>query len=241
MSEILRNEVCQIALEYAAAGLSIIPLRVDGSKLPSIPVWDEYHDRIATPDEIRGWFNSRLCGIGIVTGAVSGGLEVLDFNQPECFEPWRHLTTGIIERLTVIETASGGFHVLYRCREICGNFKIAKWEAPESLAFMESGSRRHCDNQVVSSTRIETQGQGGYIVAVGSPVSVHPSGKCYAQVLGQPLPTVPAISPTDRRALWHTAAEFDCRINVTARVERMNQENRLAVSTAPAAKKEGAV
>jgi len=226
MSEMRPKQVCQIALEYAAAGLSVVPLKLDGSKSPAIGSWKEYQSRIATSDEIRGWFNHQLCGIGIVTGAVSNGLEVLDFDQPECFEPWRYLTTGIVEKLTVIETASGGFHVLYRCREICGNTKIAKWEQPDSVSFSESGSRRHCDNLGVKSTRIETRGQGGYIVAVGSPARVHSSGKCYVQVLGPPLPAVPIISPEERRTLWHAAAEFDCGVFVSPKVEQAKRKLR---------------
>jgi excisionase family DNA binding protein len=38
--------------------------------------------------------------------------------------------------------------------------------------------------------RIETRGQGGYVVAPGSPLSVHRSGQPYVQVLGPPLALV---------------------------------------------------
>lgn len=216
----LKSATCQIAIDYAESGLSVVPLRLDGSKSPAVPSWKEYQTRIASPDEIRSWFDSRLCGIGIVTGAVSGGLEVLDFDQPETFEPWRAATTGIIEWLPTVETAGGGFHTLYRCREICGNTKIAKWEPADSVWFKLNGTRAHCDNRPIKETRIETRGEGGYIVAVGSPASVHASGKCYVQVLGPPLPAVPTISAEERKTLWLAATEFDCGRFVSPKVEQ---------------------
>lgn len=220
----LKSATCQIAIDYADAGVSIIPLRLDGSKSPAVPSWKQYQTRIASPDEIRSWFDYRLCGIGVVTGAISGGLEVLDFDQPETFEPWRAATTGIIEWLPTVETAGGGFHVLYRCREICGNTKIAKWEPAKSPYcsqwLQENETRAHCDNQPIKETRIETRGEGGYIVAVGSPAIVHASGKCYVQVLGPPLPTVPTISAEERKALWFAAADFDCGGYVSPKVEQ---------------------
>jgi len=213
----------QVAKDYIAAGISVIPLRIDRpekKKSPALPSWKQYQQRFATDNELQSWF-ATLRGIGLVTGVVSGGLEVIDFDQPECFEPWRHLTSGIVERLPIVETGSGGFHIIYRCTEICGNTKIAKWESVDSPAFRNSGSRRHCGNHKVKETRIETRGEGGYIVAVGSPREVHPSGNVYAQVLGPPLPyEIPIITPAERKALWLAAAEFDCGTFVSPKVEQ---------------------
>jgi len=217
-------EVREIALEYLASGISVIPVLLDGSKEPSIK-WKQYQNRLPTADEVRRWF-SRPAGIGFVTGAVSGGLEVLDFDQPECFEPWRSMVGGLIERLPTVETASGGFHVLYRCREICGNSKIAKWEPADSPSFLASGSRRSCNGAPVKETRIESRGQGGYIVAPGSPVTVHPLKKPYCQCLGPPLPQIPTITVEERKRLWFAAGEFDCNQRQSLKVERAKREIR---------------
>jgi putative DNA primase/helicase len=59
-----RSPQCAIALEYAAAGISVIPVRLDGSKAPAAKSWTEYQERIATPEEIESWFE-RPFGIGL--------------------------------------------------------------------------------------------------------------------------------------------------------------------------------
>ncbi len=168
--------VHRLAIEYRDAGISVIPLRLDGSKgpddqLPRIcniitrkesTTWLPYQTRIAELCEIESWF-SRPAGIGIVCGAVSGGLEVIDFDDGSLFEPWHSIVSHIVDRLPVVETPSGGWHVLYRCDEIGGNVKIA------------------CDPKREKQTLIETRGQGGYIVAEGSPCETHATGLAYAQ------------------------------------------------------------
>ena len=206
-----------IANEFLAAGLSVVPLRLDGSKSPAIPAWKEYQQRTPSPDELSRWF-ARPAGIGLVCGRISGGLEVIDFDQAETFEPWRSLVTGIVEYLPIVETASGGFHCLYRCQEIAGNSKLASWEPADCLSHRESGTRRGCGGQPVKATRIETRGEGGYIVAVGSPAEVHASGNPYVQIAGPVIPEVPVVTPADRRRLWEAAATFDCSGRKSAKV-----------------------
>lgn len=223
------NHTLDIALEYRAAGLCVIPLRLDGSKSPAVGSWKEFQQRRPTDDEMRHGF-CRPAGIGIVTGAVSLGLEVLDFDQWQVFEPWRSRVTGIIERLPVVETASGGFHVLYRCNRICGNTKIASWEpvddrSPAAKLFPEiAATRQGCNGLPIKPTRIETRGEGGYVVAVGSPAEVHPSRKAYVQVLGPVLPEIPRITPEERKELWLAAMEFDCGKYVSANMQRAKRE-----------------
>ncbi|MCC9600772.1 bifunctional DNA primase/polymerase [Stieleria sp. JC731] len=177
---------------YVEAGISVIPLRMDGTKRPALPTWEPYQSTIATDDELKSWF-AKPAGIGIVCGSVSGGLEVFDFD----LEPmrvfnawWDQLPSDIRGRLPVIETGGGGIHVPFRCRELCGNKKIA---------FPPDRSKPY----------IETRGQGGYIVAAGSPIEVHSSGNPYMQVMGRPLPELPQLEPDERAVLWRIARSFD--------------------------------
>ena len=65
------------ATEYRDSGISIIPLKLDGSKKPAISSWEPFQKRFATDTELSNLF-SQPHGIGIVTGTVSGGLEVID-------------------------------------------------------------------------------------------------------------------------------------------------------------------
>lgn len=62
-----------------AAGLQAIPVTEDGTKRPDLPRWTEYQTRQATDDEITAWFSNGRRGMGIVCGAISGGLEMLEF------------------------------------------------------------------------------------------------------------------------------------------------------------------
>ena len=66
------------ARRYRAAGLSVIPLR-PREKVPACP-WKPYAQRLPTDEELVHWFSDDSNNIGIVCGAVSGGLVVLDFD-----------------------------------------------------------------------------------------------------------------------------------------------------------------
>jgi putative DNA primase/helicase len=81
---------------------------------------------------------------------------------------------------------------LYRCEVISGNHKIA------------------VDPAKSKQTLIESRGQGGYIVGVGSPLEVHSSGQPYEQVYGPELPyEIPTVTPDERLELWKAARTFD--------------------------------
>lgn len=196
----------QIAHEYLEAGLSIFPIRCDGSKSPAVPTWNPYRSRFASLDEVQAWYGrgqSAKSGIGLVCGTQSGGLEVLDFDeQPdETFNAWRdELPATIRNRLCVCETGGLGYHVIYRCEEVCGNTKIAMTAAGGVL--------------------VESRGEGGYVVAVGSPLEVHASGSPYVQIGGDPLPAVPRFTTDERRTLWAAAAKFDERVDAHAEYVR---------------------
>jgi hypothetical protein len=68
--------VHRLATEYRDAGISIFPIRLDGSKGPALDSWKPYHSRIANDDELSEWFSLGCHGIGLVYGLISGVLEV---------------------------------------------------------------------------------------------------------------------------------------------------------------------
>lgn len=186
----------EFAKAYVAAGISIIPIKCDGSKKANLKTWNPYRERMAIDGELLVWFRMHWNGIGIVCGILSGGLEVLDFdhNADENFYRFcRMIPAELYGRLCAVETGGGGYHVIYRSSQVSGNHKIAmtNGEKPEVL--------------------IESRGEGGYIVAAGSPVEVHDNRMPYVQVLGQPLPELPVFTPEERKTLWQVAATFDQR------------------------------
>jgi hypothetical protein len=179
---------------YHDAGLNIVPLRTDGTRQPKL-CWK---DKEFPWWQLQHYYGpGNPSGIGIVCGTTSGNLEVLDFDHCGLFPLWETALgrPALLRRLPVVATPSGGRHVYYRCREIEGNLILAR------------------DGQGI--ILIETRGQGGMIIAPGSPPGTHPSGKPYRLLQGDLL-DLPAIDPAERRLLLDTAAGF----NVYARPER---------------------
>lgn len=200
------------AIAYVEHGLSVVPLRLDGSKGP-IGSWKWRQESLPKWLDLKADFHDRPVGIGIVCGVVSGGLEVLDFDAGELFFPWREMVANIVAKLPVVQTPKG-FHVYFRCDVISGNSKIAYLKGRQEAA-------------------IESRGQCGYVVAPGSPACVHPKGILYQQVSGPSLPRpqlepggtihcgvgVPVISEAERLALWSAARSFDQRGQAEAATE----------------------
>jgi putative DNA primase/helicase len=192
------NETLWAAKAYAQAGLSVLPIRADGSKAPAIGHWKEYQQRLATAAEIERWFgNGHPVGIAVISGAVSGGLELIDFDaEAETIYPaWRELVgaeaAGLCDRLSVAKTPKG-YHVRYRCTaQISGNTKLAMT----------------ADKLV--NVLIETRGEGGYGLAPGCPLTCHASGLPYIHHAGPKLSQVQTITPDERDILIRCARSFD--------------------------------
>ena len=192
------------AMEYLSAGISVLPLRCDGSKGPAISAWKELQSRLATHSEARKWFIEPV-GIGVITGKVSGNLEVIDFDMHQLLAPTLSLLPKpLVEKLSIYETP-GGWHVIYRCEAISGNTKIAMWEPVVTPSRGRSYGPPECGKVV----RIETRGEGGYIVAEGSSLATHSSGLPYCHYMGPRLETVQTISREERKQLWLACNEFD--------------------------------
>jgi len=113
------NLVFQKALAYVAAGLSVIPT-VKETKAPALKEWKTYQQRLPTTAEVREWFRQRNKSIGIVTGEVSGHLEMLDFDHlAELYDDWAALVSqespDLLKRLIREKTQNSGLHEVYWC------------------------------------------------------------------------------------------------------------------------------
>src|SRR5262245_11011463 len=158
------NQLLGWAARYAAAGLSLIPIQLDGTKAPAIAGWREYSDRRPTPAEWRRWFaGPRPYGIGIPGGPASGNLVVLDFESRAAFDRWAASMTADERRhlapCPVVLTPSGGVHVYLRLTEAVSGCRLARTACGKCL--------------------IETRGYGHQVVAPGSPPAAHSSGRPY--------------------------------------------------------------
>ena len=197
-----RNAVFHTAQIALAFGISVIPVRADGSKQPALASWSEFQKRRASTLEVEHWFRCREVGIAFITGAVSSNLEAIDFDDFSTYQAWqnhvrqdpvlspiaRNVSWGYLEA-----TPSGGRHLLYRCEEdIEGNQKLA--------CCLDSHGRR--------KTLIETRGERGLIIVAPSGRKVHHSGQPYVLQLGR-ISLIRTITADQRRLLLDSARQFD--------------------------------
>ena len=98
------------------------------------PAWEQWQHERPTREQMRAWFvDGTRSGLGIVTGAVSGNVELFEFDDGDSYELFMALaaTSGLARLVERIEagyleaTPGDGFHWLYICEDISGNTKLA--------------------------------------------------------------------------------------------------------------------
>lgn len=217
------REAYRAAGAYVRAGISVIPIALDGKKhpwydrLPQLQeddrwkgVWREFKDRLPTAEELKAWFDCATpAGIAAVSGKVSGNLECIDFDidADKIFPQWCALVEdhapGLVARLTVHKTPRG-FHVIYRCPEetLPGNQKLAE---------------RPCEPDALE-TLIETRAEGGYFLCPGSPARCDTQGRRWLHHSGPKLSKIEVITPGERDNLIATGHAFDESVDTGPRI-----------------------
>ncbi len=171
----------ETAIIYQRAGLSVLPAS-RAQKRPALAGWKEYQAKLPTEAEISAWFANDHDSLCVVTGGVSGNLELLDFdNGGELFDRWAALVEaeapGLMGRVVIEQSQSGGWHVIYRCTEaVCGNIHlaqravVAKDESPIVLAGKSYKPRRNAAGHwEIILTLVETRGEGGLFLCHPTP------------------------------------------------------------------------
>ena len=201
----MNNATLTTALRFLAEGISVVPVANDGSKRPALS-WQKYQEQLPTADELLLWFKHDVDGIGVITGKVSGNLEMLELegravsqkmhldiaeiaNNSGLGELWQRLNAGYVEM-----TPSGGLHWLYRVidSEIPGNTKLA---------------RKPGENGGVD-VFAETRSEGGFTITAPSGGSTHPNGGNWT-LIGGSIESIPKITMHERAALHQIFAMFD--------------------------------
>jgi len=194
------------ALAAHRAGLCVVPAARDGSKRP-YDRWKQYQQRRAEIAELEHWFGGGdpSPGIGIVCGAVSGGLEMLELEGAAVHLGIYHqlikraIDIGLAPLVDRIRsgyeelTPSGGIHWLYRCTSTSGNLKLARQPG-------------HNPNTV--QVLIETRGEGGFTIVAPSAGSTHPTGLSWVLNRGC-FATIATITQEERSNLHQLCASFD--------------------------------
>lgn len=197
----------EIARALVSAGVSIFPVRLDGSKAPAVESWTPYRKRLPTERELQDWYLKNRHGMAIPAGKPPEGvefapLEFIDIDDPTLVDPFlelmrEHGGADLLAKLPIIETPRGGRHLGYRCEKIAGSQKLAQ---------RCTGCDEHGKPIIV--TLIETRGEGGYVVAAGSPPECHPTRRLYKLLQGD-YTTIPTITPEERALLLDLARSFN--------------------------------
>ena len=204
------NKIHKAAKTYLDVGLSVIPLRPN-SKMPAI-AWKPYQERLPDVGELHEWFgDTEDHNIGIVTGQVSGGLLVLDFDDRSMYWQWSKAHPDLAKTKKVV-TPSGGRHLYYRLKNGKG-----LTTQPFSL-----------DGKHVGEIRFN----GGMVVA---PPSMLGDSKAWRWVTGKktPILTIPSFEVLGLELKSSTSppkAEGKTRTTPRGRVALERAVGRLAVA-----------
>ncbi len=111
------NTILDAAYRYIDARFLVLPAD-SRRKHPTLATYKQYRHKPPTEKQNATWFSS-ADAICILTGAVSGSLEVLDFDQAgRAFNAWCDLVeerdSRLLQRLVVQKSQSGGRHVFFR-------------------------------------------------------------------------------------------------------------------------------
>lgn len=170
------------------SGIQIVP--ISDKKIPLVKKWEQ-------TTEV---YNLSQCwGIGIVCGGISGNVEAIDIDLKydltgKLFSEYQKtvmkVCPGLLQRLVVQKTMSGGFHLIYRCETIEGNRKLAQRHATEEE--QKSGDK--------IKVLFETRGEHGYIACYPTPGYELKNGSFDA---------IPTITVYEREALFSIAYSFN--------------------------------
>jgi putative DNA primase/helicase len=71
------SDTLAAALAWHDAGCAVIPIRADGSKAPLV-AWKAYQTSPPARMQVHRWFVGGPPGLGLICGAASGNLEMLE-------------------------------------------------------------------------------------------------------------------------------------------------------------------
>lgn len=164
------------AKQLAGRGVTIIPLR---GKVPAIREWQA--QRGTTLEQLDEWRRAGLLeNIGIVTGAASGNLVVLDFDGLDGYKAFVAHFDKLADTHTVATGSGNGMHVYYRVKAL-----------PKSSGVLD-----------IPGGHLEVKADGRQVVA---PPSIHPGTGALYEVRN----AKPVLEIDDIDAILSWAATFN--------------------------------
>lgn len=177
MNDLLRafsgtEDVYTSAWAYMDVRLSLIPCRVN--KRPATPSWTD--DQTGKQhlgrkiDSLKAWFLDKHPSIGVVCGAISNNLVVIDLDGVAAMSLFYNRFPEISGKTLTILTGSGkGCHLYFYVESMPANINV----------------------RVDGVGGFEMRGDGQYVIAPPSP---HPSGGKYQAVSLSPIQRVYSLS-----------------------------------------------
>ncbi|MCJ7544777.1 MAG: DUF3987 domain-containing protein, partial [Phycisphaerae bacterium] len=210
-------DLASAAHSHHGAGLCVLPALL-GEKRPSLSAWKAYQTCPPSTTQMEQWFSSpSVEAMCLLTGAVSGNLELLDFDcQAEVFESWRELveaeSPGLLARLVIERSQSGGKHVVYHYEgAVPGSMKLAEkvCVAPDPDSAMYQGKkyvvRRVGECCEFYPVLVETRGEGSLFLCAPSCGYVLEQGS---------FERLPVITEAEREVLIRCARSFNERVEM---------------------------
>jgi P4 family phage/plasmid primase-like protien len=208
------TDLLHLALTLHQQGYTPLPINPNATKMPAVK-WATYLDTQPTTDDITNWFTRiDTDGIGIITGASSGNLEMIEFEgravdeglltqlitsmaDHDAADLWHRIANGWVEI-----TPGGGYHWHYRISDgpARPNTKLAR--RPATPTELQTAPKEKV------KVLIETRGQGGFTVIAPSAGRTHPTGNAWVTVAGGPT-TIPSITSEERDLLYAVANLLD--------------------------------
>lgn len=196
--------ILNTALAWQQAGVSVVRVAADGTKTP-VGSWKRNQTVPADREQVATWFVGRDdLGVGVVCGAVSGQLEMVELEGRAVTlatdlatlmvdnglgDVWDRLTAGCAEM-----SPAGGLHWFYRVDGPARpNTKLA---------------RRPGTEPGTVDVLAETRGEGGFVVVAPSAGAVHPTGKPWLTLRGGPA-TIPNLTVDERDQMHAVVAMLD--------------------------------
>lgn len=143
-----KKDIDRAAFWYWNMGISVIPCR---GKQPNIPAWQVYQQRRATRAELNEWvYAGKFQTIGIICGAVSGNLVVMDLDSPAAIATYEQRFPNLLDTYSVVSGSGKGMHLYYQAEKL-----------PKTARVALSGDHHG----------IELRADGCYVIA---PPSIHP-------------------------------------------------------------------
>jgi hypothetical protein len=191
------DALIEAARQWYDAGCCVIPSHENGSKRP-FGRWKAYqHERMPWEELLALLQTGNFTGIGVITGAVSGNIELLEIEGPA------DVAMASLGRVKEVAEELGCLDLLDRLFPGCSSRSAG--DGVHSLIHVTDGPAlpntklaTTSDNTVLA----ETRGEGGFVIVAPTPArNGHQDGSVYAFLPGANPANIPEFTSDERDRL----------------------------------------